>query len=214
MGLCDRGMYSYFHVKTCINVLKNDHACGDQWNGEDFSIFSQDDLELPEGIASASTSSYYLTHAEDCITEQGKTHNSCVENIVPWKNARSDGDSFKEGVIHKRGYRAAEAYLRPSPIRVKGQLNSYGFDLKRCTFTMAMDAQATDPQSPTEIYLPCFHFAERKVAVTVSEGKWQIIEHEVNNVVIQCLLWWHDEGKAEITVKGKHQRQRRLGIGY
>ena len=213
MGLRDRGMYIDFHPKNCADFAQNDHACGDQWNGEDFSIFSQDDLELPEKITSSSTSSCYLTHSESRITEQSTKGNSYVEDIVPLGYTSSDCDQSEEVITRRRGYRAAEAYLRPSPIRVKGQLDSYGFDLKKCTFTMAMTAQATEPHSPSEIYLPYFHFAEGKIAVTVSDGKWYIVEQEVNGLRIQCLLWWHDQGKVEIKVKGKHLSPRKLGIG-
>ena len=58
-----------------------------------------------------------------------------------------------------RGYRAAEAFLRPSPVYVSGRLVNHVFDLKNCTFTLSVNAKVmTAPDAPTEIFLPDFHF--------------------------------------------------------
>ncbi|KAJ5311997.1 hypothetical protein N7508_002827 [Penicillium antarcticum] len=195
-------------------MTENDHAYGDQWNGEDFSIFSLDDLELPENITSRSTSSRYLTLSEDHDTEQSTKVDPHVQDLLTLGYTSSDCDQSEDVSTRRRGYRAAEAYLRPSPIRVRGQLHSYDFDLKKCTFTMAMTAKATVPHSPSEIYLPHFHFEVGNIAVTVSEGEWEIVEQEFNTVRIQCLLWWHDEGKVNIKIKGKHPKPRKLGIRH
>lgn len=40
------------------------------------------------------------------------------------------------------GLRAAEAYVRPSPITVAGTIVQYGFDLRRCEFTLTVDGGA------------------------------------------------------------------------
>lgn len=104
-----------------------------------------------------------------------------------------------------KGYRAAEAYLRPTPIYVSGQLDQHVFDLQNCTFTMSLTAQtATSSDAPTEIYLPEFHFPEDQTAISVSGGKWEIEIEETTQ--IQRLLWWHAEGEQDIKIEGAKRK--------
>lgn len=109
------------------------------------------------------------------------------------------------------GYRAAEAFIRPSPIFTSGNLTSYGFDLRRVTFTCALECDSpTTEEGPTEIFLPAFHFPRDHTEVQVSGGKWTLsfegVDDGVNDVekdaMIQKLRWWHGEGSQHITVKG------------
>lgn len=103
----------------------------------------------------------------------------------------------------KQGFRAAEAYIRPSPIVTNGNLSHYGFDLRNCTFTLSLEAKASTPEdAPTEIYLPEFHFPSAHTVVTVSGGKWTIDFEEVGSVSVQRLRWWHGEGEQEIKIQG------------
>lgn len=102
-----------------------------------------------------------------------------------------------------KGYRAAEAYIRPSPIYVSGNLESHLFDLQSCTFTMSLTAKtATTTDAPTEIYLPDFHFPGASTAVAVSGGKWEMDYQEVQSIKVQRLRWWHAEGEQDIKVEG------------
>lgn len=102
-----------------------------------------------------------------------------------------------------KGYRAAEAYLRPSPIYVNGTLDGHLFDLRNCTFTLTLTAEmATATDSPTEIFVPEFHFPEDKAVITVSGGKWEVDQHDIQGVKLQRLLWWHAEGEQNIKVQG------------
>ncbi|KAJ5753530.1 uncharacterized protein N7511_007683 [Penicillium nucicola] len=190
-------------------MTENNHKCGDQWNGEDFSIFSQDDLELPDKKNPRSIRSRPSTSSDTHASENSIKADPNAQS-VPGSRRRSTGfDHFQKVVTRRKGYRAAEAYLRPSPICVDGQLNSHGFDLKRCTFTMSITGKATASNSPTEIYLPYFHFPQKDTVVTVSGGKWKIVEQEVNHCKVQFLLWWHDEGNSEIEVNGVGCRTRK-----
>ena len=102
------------------------------------------------------------------------------------------------------GFRAAEAYIRPSPIFTNGSLTHHGFDLRNCTFTMSLEAKekAVRGDQPTEIYLPDFHFPEIQSVVSVSSGEWTIDHAEIDSVNIQRLRWWHPEGKQDIKVQG------------
>jgi len=63
-------------------------------------------------------------------------------------------------------------------------------------------------ETPTEIYLPEFHFPEDQSEVSVSSGKWEIDAEEFNSVKVQRLRWWHEGGKQNIKIEGV---KRKLG---
>ena len=106
------------------------------------------------------------------------------------------------------GYRAAEAYVRPSPIATRGSVTASGFDLKNCVFTFALDCDlAATEDVPTEIFLPEFHFPRDNVQVEVSNGKWTISVDDMDGGLIQRLRWVHGVGKQSMTVKGVQRRQ-------
>lgn len=106
------------------------------------------------------------------------------------------------------GFRAAEAYVRPSPLATVGNVTSYAFDLRNCTFTLTLKAKsAATEQAPTEVFLPEFHFPRDNVSVEVSGGKWTISVDDADGAVIQKLRWWHGEGNNNMTVRGVKRRQ-------
>jgi hypothetical protein len=101
------------------------------------------------------------------------------------------------------GYRAAEAYIRPSPIGTVGKLLQSGFDLRNCTFTFKLVAEKpTAENKPTEIFLPECHFPKDKCTVEVSGGKWSIGHFDEDCGLAQKLKWWHAEGEQMIKVTG------------
>jgi len=118
------------------------------------------------------------------------------------------------------GLRAAEAYVRPSPIATNGSVVTYGFDLRNCVFTFALDAEfPTKEEAPTEIFLPDYHFPPTITDVEVSGGKWRIDVEAIHGETMQMLRWWHAAGEQKITVKGvKRRKQEALeadeDIGY
>lgn len=106
------------------------------------------------------------------------------------------------------GYRAAEAYIRPSPIVTVGTILSTGFNLKTCVFELSLDAdKATADDTPTEIFLPEFHFPKDRCVVEVSGGKWSISTDEESGGLFQKMRWWHQPGEQFIKVKGVPSRQ-------
>jgi hypothetical protein len=108
---------------------------------------------------------------------------------------RMDGDV--------RGLRAAEAFIRPAPVAVHGDISSYVFDLRNCLFKLALSApSSTAEYAPTTVYLPEFHFPSGQTSVEVTGGKWTISSEEANGALQQTLRWWHAEGDQNITVKG------------
>ena len=106
------------------------------------------------------------------------------------------------------GYRAAEAFIRPSPIKTNDTVQKYGFDLRNCTFTLSLSAEkATSEDAPTEIFLPEYHFAASQTKVEISGGKWTISIDDVDGSTMQRLRWWHGEGEQNIKVQGVKRRQ-------
>lgn len=101
------------------------------------------------------------------------------------------------------GFRAAEAYVRPSPIVTVGKIINYGFDLQNCIFNFKLHAHiATTDEKPTEIFLPEFHFPKDKCDIEVTGGKWIISTDDHDGGMIQRLRWWHVEGEHQIKVTG------------
>lgn len=107
-----------------------------------------------------------------------------------------------------RGLRAAEAFIRPTPVAVHGDMSSFGFDLQNCTFKLSLSApSSTSEEVPTVIFLPEFHFPTGQTTVEVSGGKWTISTEESSGALQQLLRWWHAEGDQNITVKGVVRKQ-------
>ena len=105
------------------------------------------------------------------------------------------------------GLRAAEAYVRPSPIYTVGSVLKYGFDLKNCTFSFSLESdRATSEELYTLIYLPDFHFPPSATSVQVSGGKWTIDVEDVDGESMQWLKWWHGQGEQNITIKGVNRK--------
>jgi len=101
------------------------------------------------------------------------------------------------------GFRAAEAYVRPSPIATVGQVLSFGFDLRNCVFNLRVRAdKAGSEDTPTEVFLPEFHFPKDKCEIEVSSGKWTISTDDSDGGMIQRLRWWHVEGDHTLKVIG------------
>jgi len=107
----------------------------------------------------------------------------------------------------KPGFRAAEAFVRPTPIATHGDVLTHGFDLRNCTFKMTLSATSpTQEDAPTEVFLPEFHFPQGSTTVEVSGGKWTISVEEGEGCGAQRLRWWHADGDQSITVKGVKRR--------
>ena len=106
------------------------------------------------------------------------------------------------------GMRAAEAYVRPTPIYTHGKLLSHGFDLVNCVFSVTLTAEASTPgEVPTEIFLPEYHFPPGKTQISVSGGKWSISVDENDGGLQQKLKWWHAPGQQQLTATGVKRRE-------
>ena len=192
------------------------HVWGDGWNGEDLSIYCAEDRPLPpasyaargDGV-SASTSKLSLDPSSPSYSASQSERSApvgpdslqktlSVNSMAQTPSMNADGDA--------PGFRAAEAYVRPSPVYTHGNVTSYGFDLKNCTFTLSLAASSPTPQDyPTQCFLPDFHFPQAQTSVEVSGGKWMIeILDEVDgeDARQQVFKWWHGEGEQKVVIKG------------
>ncbi len=181
------------------------------------SIFSLDDRPLPQ-------SEVPLSPTNDSST-------SLVQKSLRSKKELSDKSTINPGNLRANlstlsisstpseaaelrtapGLRAAEAYVRPSPITTVGEILNYGFDLRTCVFTFRLNALiASTEERPTEIFLPAFHFPKDKCEVEVSAGKWTISIDDEDGLKIQKLRWWHVEGEHSMTVTGLPRTQNTM----
>lgn len=175
----------------------NSHEWGDQWNGEDLSIYSLDDETLPASSISRSNTSTSLDSPVDSETSSiaSKTSKS-MRRLV---NKVDDGESGS--------FRAAQAYIRPTPISTHGDLQSSTFDLRGNEFKMTVRAKVPAAEdAPTEIFLPTYHFERGHFEVNASGGKTDLSVDDYNGAVIQRLRWWNQPGEHTLSVKASSRR--------
>ncbi|TKX21145.1 cellulase-like protein 5 [Elsinoe australis] len=195
-----------------VYVPSNNHKYGDNWNGEDLSVYSVDDKSLPLARSLTATSldpsspsySESRTSADESISKKNIDRTLSVDQMSTSRASTTNGEDHPT-------FRAAEAYVRPAPIVTAGDVVNYGFDLRQCSFHITLNApKATEQNWPTEIYLPEFHFPQQSTKIEVTGGKWSITSENVHNTPVQVLKWWHAEGEQKLTAKGVIRRQGRI----
>lgn len=178
------------------------------------SIFSEDDRPLPLSSASSNDSTTSVDPNSPSYSKSrsfessGNTSPSSVKDHMSIPDPASRSSNSVTESADRPGFRAAEAYVRPSPIVTHGNLVSYGFDLRKCTFHISVSAPSpTKEDAPTEIFLPEFHFPKENMHVEVSGGKWVLSIDEADGGSQQRLKWWHAEGEQSMMVRGVRNRQ-------
>ncbi|KAK3985915.1 glycoside hydrolase superfamily [Cladorrhinum sp. PSN332] len=191
-----------------LYMVKNDHERGDQWNGEDLSIYSADDKLLPTSPVpktpdlAQSTSNSSSTNRKELDDDDSVTPANLKRTITN-PSISSEAVSRQPELSAAPGYRAAEAYVRPAPIYTAGTITNYVFHLRQCQFSMTIKAPKTaETDHPTVVYLPEFHFPKDSCIVEVSSGKWEISSDEEETVMLQRLKWWHGEGEQHLKITG------------
>jgi hypothetical protein len=112
--------------------------------------------------------------------------------------------SEADPTLSKRGYRAAQAFVRPWPLAVAGTVESFGFDLRACTFTLKLEAaSATPEEAPTVVHLPEWHFPAGSTHVEASGGRWEVCEERG----MRKMKWWHAAGEQSVVVRGMVRTQ-------
>lgn len=196
----------------------NDHERGDQWDGEDLSIFSLDDKVPPQSPLPKSTlpnqSATSLLRLSAMNREGGDDETVTPGNLqrtLTNPSISSTMSAKDPGLTNAPGYRAAEAFIRPTPTVVAGDVLASGFDLRRCTYSLKLKApKAATEEVPTIVFLPEFHFPKDECEVTVSSGKWEISSDEDEGPLLQRLRWWHAAGEQSLTVRGTVRQHKAL----
>ncbi|TGZ83279.1 glycoside hydrolase [Ascodesmis nigricans] len=172
---------------------QNTHQWGDQWNGEDLSIYSLDD------VSPASTAATTNGIGDDTDIDPANLKRALTKDTMS-TNRSSLSDEPRSG-------RAAEAFIRPSPIYTAGIILESGFNLAKTTFRMKVKAaKPAEEEAPTEIFVPPLHFPE-PIEVEAN-GRW---EHDAGENVLR---WWNTEGVQELTIKGVPSKVWRLSDEY
>ncbi|KAL1884162.1 hypothetical protein VTK73DRAFT_6831 [Phialemonium thermophilum] len=195
----------------------NNHQWGDQWNGEDLSIFSLDDKLLPLSEIPPNTETTMSTNSlllepgiagnpssgtKDVSHESGITPANIKRTLTNPSISSAPSGSDPE-LTNAPGFRAAEAYVRPAPVAVAGIIQSYGFNLRACEFSLTLQApRVAAPDAPTVVFLPEYHFPKDVCVVVVSSGKWEISSGEGEGTLTQRLKWWHGDGEQSLKVTG------------
>ncbi|KAF2813801.1 glycoside hydrolase [Mytilinidion resinicola] len=203
-------------------VATNSHEWGDLWNGEDLSIFSTNDRILPpiQKPSSDSRASFDTTSPAYSQAQSSETLTVSPANLKQTLSAEDmtlQGARQQSSDADSQSFRAAEAYVRPTPVTAHGDISQYGFDLRNRTFSMSLFApSSTREEAPTVVFLPDFHFPPNDTSVEVSGGKWTISTEDENGALHQILRWWHAEGDQTIKIKGSRQQGTAAGAeeGY
>ncbi|RHZ53627.1 hypothetical protein Glove_440g10 [Diversispora epigaea] len=157
----------------------NDHRWGDQWNGEDLSIYSPDhDNEKIHSMMIPSSTTTTINN--DSSNNKNNHHQVLGFNRV----------GFNRGL--DLGGRALESLLRPFPIKTCGEPKYLTFDPYKKYFEYIFkNPENPKNNTPTEIYLPRYHFNDAEdFNVYHSSGKWKWDRDS------QLLLYWHDIGNS------------------
>lgn len=193
-----------------VYAAYNDHLRGDQWNGEDLSIYSVDDKQPPLSALPRTLTNYGSVSdlnkpavSDRDIGDDNLVTPSNLQRTLTNQSLSSMRSTKDPELTNSPGLRAAEAFIRPTPIFVHGDLVSYGFDMRNCTFAMTVKAKKqADDSAPTVVFLPDYHFPKDHCEIAVSSGKWEISSDESEGVLLQRLRWWHPEGEQTIQVNG------------
>jgi hypothetical protein len=199
-----------------VYMCQNSHHRGDQWNGEDLSIFSLDDRPLPLSPIPPTPANNSSVTLDQSAGPNSKKQFSDESTISPGNlkdhlktpSIASTPSNQPPELTNAPGFRAAEAYVRPSPIATVGKILEYGFDLRNCVFNFKLEAlEAASDDRPTEIFLPEFHFPKDRCEIEVTGGKWSIATDDEDGGMVQKLRWWHKEGQHSLKVTGVMRRQ-------
>ncbi|KUJ14812.1 glycoside hydrolase [Mollisia scopiformis] len=188
-----------------LYMCENKHHLGDQWNGEDLSIFSLDDQPLPLSPIPPTPLNQSTTslvpkpgpNNKKEFSDESTVNPGNIKDKLKTPSISSKATDAPPELTNAPGFRAAEAYIL-----------HYGFDLRNCIFTFKLHAhKAGTDEKPTEIFLPEFHFPKDKCDIEVTAGKWTISTDDADGGMIQRLRWWHVEGEHSIKVTGVQRRQ-------
>ncbi|PWN21399.1 glycoside hydrolase [Microstroma glucosiphilum] len=159
-NLCNYTMWTYCPDHT--------HKWGDGWNGEDLSIWSEDDVDR-QALADSWVANE--AHSGDGQTIVGSARSSLDKPDLEGTGAaasssvltKASGEISPKALIAiYSGLRSAGAVSRPYPMATVGTPLEIDFDIKTSLFKYTVQVTAEDVGSadlPTEIYVPLLHYA-------------------------------------------------------
>lgn len=175
---------SQMHHTLWTYCANNVHGYGDQWNGEDFSVFCSGG-----GGSSASFGKF----SSSLYADQGSTDSLSIDSTVTLK---AKSRAMSDWALSQHGHRAEKAIARPYPLAIAGSLTLYGFDMKKGVFSLEIKAKSCleDGDFGTEVSIPVFNFPDAEFEVEISSGGWDFDDET------RVLTWWHAEGEQSLKV--------------
>lgn len=166
-------------------VPDNSHEWGDNWNGEDLSIWSEDDTERAMSTLDYPPSETASTRSATPVGGGGGTRDSVGRSSARSSQPILQASTYSESstlattveLVDKvspkiiaegsaippklllDGARALGAFCRPFPIATVGRPKWIEFDLKSSQFKYTVDVSSEDVTGTTEIYVPYVHYA-------------------------------------------------------
>lgn len=131
-------------------------------NGEDLSIWSKDDMELPSKHIE-STPASTSTSASNLSISSGSTTLAPTPSTPAYTPEGIQTGSGVTAALVTDGARAIRAISRPFPVATVGQVKKADFDIASTTFRLVVSVRPDDFTSTglsTEIYLPFIHYAK------------------------------------------------------
>ncbi|WVQ62820.1 uncharacterized protein L199_000969 [Kwoniella botswanensis] len=153
---------------NCLNytiwnyVPDHCHEWSDNWNGEDLSLWSKDDMPR-ETFHDESKSSPVINSSLSIPTSSSTTlavSRSTTPKVPFTLESISAGDIPPSLILD--GSRALSAFCRPFPIKTVGVPDRIDFDIATTTFKYVVRVKSNDiasDQIATEIYVPYVHYA-------------------------------------------------------
>ncbi|WVO17970.1 hypothetical protein L204_105668 [Cryptococcus depauperatus] len=163
---------------NCLNytvwtyVPDNSHEWGDNWNGEDLSIWSADDLQQKQeqNVSSSAISSLPQSSAATLTVPLSSTKPKYSLSLI-------QAGEFQPQLILD-GARAVDAFCRPFPIASVGTPERIDFDINSTKFTYSVRVRPDDVANDevyTEIYVPFVHYAARLEEASSSSRSSQAV---------------------------------------
>ncbi|GAA6062355.1 hypothetical protein JCM10212_005697 [Sporobolomyces blumeae] len=183
LNACDgKNVLNYTVWNYCPD---NSHEWGDLWNGEDLTVWSPEDAV--KSIAAREGGTNRSEEPDDHPQRRSPPKGDYPSNPGMSTPSHTSGsstpvDSSSSSIVSavddpshpinlNDGARALPAFVRPFPVKVVGTPTEIDFDVKssKCTISIRVDANdVSDPDLPTEIYVPLAQYAKSPSAMSYS----------------------------------------------
>ncbi|KZT11183.1 glycoside hydrolase family 5 protein [Laetiporus sulphureus 93-53] len=168
----------------------NSHMWGDQWDMEDLSIWSPDDLRPnggPKMELSDASSAALLKKGAAAVAQSATTSTLSLATVAVGTDPTADkmAEGSAEVTSYSRwsnaydfltdGARAVKAFCRPFPVATVGVPKDIQFDIAKADFKYTVRVRPEDaPRAEgaglaTEIYVPLVHYASDKLVARFAQ---------------------------------------------